>query len=160
MGTTPNFGFPFPDGGELIDASAVGDLANALDVHLDDFESTTNPTMITLTMATGWRAVTGGAAGDPVRLYRMGRLCTLLGEVIYETGTNGAQVPENRKTVATLPVGWRPATRVRTPTIRSSGVALAEVYINNTDGRIYIPDAQVWNSTPGYSLCCTWVTAI
>lgn len=158
MGYTTNFSFPYPDGGEIISAAAVGNLANAVDSYLNDFESTSNPTMITLNMATGWEAVTGGLAGDPVRLYRMGKLVVLLGEAIYKTGTNGATVPSNRQTVATIPAGWRPATRLRTPTVRSSGVTVAEVYINNSDGRMYIPDAQIWNSTPGYSLSATWVT--
>ena len=158
MGNTITFGFPYPDGGEVADASGIRNLADALDSHLDDMESTSNPTMITLNMATGWEAVTGGNAGDPPRLYRMGKLVVLTGEVIYKTGTNGAAVPSNRLTVSTIPVGWRPAVRQRVPTIRSSGVTLAELYINSTDGRLYIPDAQVWNSTPGYSIVSTWVT--
>lgn len=158
MGNTPNFGFPFPDGGELIDASAVGNLANSLDEHLNDFESTTNPTMITLTMATGWTAITGGVAGDPVRLYRMGRLVVLMGEVAYTTGTAGQPIPSNRQTITTVPAGWRPATRMRFPTTRTALNETFDLYVGKDDGRMWLPDGKIHSGTPGYSLSGVWVT--
>lgn len=160
MGSTINFGFPYPDGGELIDAAAVGNLANALDSHLDDFESTSNPTMITMTLSNGWTAAIGGSA-EPVRLYRMGRLVVMTGEVYWppQSGvTHGQPVPTNKRTFMTLPVGWRPSTRVRQLAVRSPSTQ-TEVFIDQAnDGVCYLTEAVCLNASPGYNISSQWIT--
>lgn len=153
MGRTPNFNFPYPEGVEYIDESSISGLANAIDDTLSTMEGMQRPTTITLTLLNNWTEV-----GD-MKAYRMGRFVQIIGEVIYRpTGAvHGNPVPANRRHFATLPVGWRPITRVRTMSVRSDNVS-TELYVD-TDGKMTFAEPTVRTSTPGYNVNLSWVTA-
>ena len=153
MGATANFGFPYPDGGEFIEQSAVEGLASAVDNTLQNMEGTNNPAFITISPINNWSVV------SMVRLYRMGRLVQMMGEVIYRPAgaVSGNPVPANRLQWMTIPAGWRPVTRMRTGSVRSPAYQ-TELYID-TDGKTWFRDPLVFLSTPGYSVHASWITA-
>ena len=156
MGSTPLLGLPYPDGGELANSSAIQQLALAVESEFDGQPSFDEPDYITLSPIFQWDAVSDNANG-PLRLYRAGRFVQMMGEVINKSGTHGNQVTEAHKTFARIPDGWRPVTRIRQTTVRSTRVEVAELYVE-VNGDLRIPDAKYFSDTPGYSVCATWVT--
>lgn len=158
MGQTANLGLPFPDGGEVAGASAISNLANALDSYLNDLESTQNPTMITLECINGWESVIAPNV-SPLRLYRMGQLVVMHGEVIRYGPTSGTPITGNNRTFTIIPAGWRPANRIRQWCVRSSADGWqTELYIDQyNDGEAYLVEPKNLTGTPGYSISATWI---
>ena len=160
MGTTANLGFPYPDGGEVIDSSAIRMLAEAIDTYLQGGETIYKPTMITLETMNGWEAVIGGNV-EPLRLYRIGRIVFMTGEVIWrpqQGRVNGDAIPTSKRQFASIPVGWRPAVRIRQQAVRSSTLQ-TELYIDQyNDGIAYFVDPICLSYTPGYNVTSQWIT--
>lgn len=163
MGNTPTFGLPYPEGSENVSRNAIKNLADAVDTTLDNIEGTSDPSVLTLTMRTGWHSV-HGPVNEPLKVYRMGRLCILQGEVYNPNGTSNTLIPYTHPTnlapiwITTLPLGYRPAWRQRQVVIRSSTAAYAEMQID-TDGKVYIYDARYWALTPGYAFSIAYIRA-
>ena len=158
MGQTANLGLPFPDGGEIAGASAIANLANALDSYLNDMESTQKPTMITLQCINGWSAVTGANVAL-LRLYRMGKLVVMHGEVIYRSSSTGTPITGNNRVFTIIPAGWRPANRIRQWCVRSAGDRWqTELYIDQyQDGEAYLVEPRTLKNTPGYMVQAVWI---
>lgn len=150
MGNTPNFSFPYPDGGSLMDNANIEDLARAVDSELYDMESTQNPGFINITLESPWQSV-----DTPVRVYRMGRLCVLTGEIwIQGTGP----ISPAQQLFGTLPVGYRPTVRTRVPAIRTAASPVGDVHIL-TNGSLRIIDVIKSSATPGYSINASWIVS-